>query len=68
MNKPVDTELVLRCVDGKDSHTVESGYNEHGYNHIPAIEQSFLGTKCHPVIFNIIKYKYNKSGSREISL
>ena len=51
-----------------NTHTVESGYNEHGYNEIPAIAKSLLGTEFSPVIFNIIKYGYNESGYSEITL
>ena len=52
----------------EEHNTVESGYNAHGYNKIPAKVKSFLGTEFSPVIFNIIKYRYNESGYSEITL
>ena len=59
-------DFVIECVI--ECYTVESGYNEHGYNDIPAIVKSFLGTEFSPVIFNMIKYGYNESGYSEIML
>ena len=50
------------------STTVECGCNEHGYSEIPEIAKSFPGTEFFPVIFNTIKYKYNKSGYSESTL
>ena len=47
---------------------MESGYNEQGYNKIPAIAKSFLGTEFSSIIFNIIKYGYNESGYSNITL
>ena len=49
-------------------NTVESGYNEHGYNEIPPIAKSFPGTEFFSVIVNIINYRYYESGYSKITL